>query len=175
MGNPLSDFFLDNPRKLDDPFADLAWLREHHPVHRHEPIGQWFVFPYEEVRSLFGDRRMSADRIAGFAEAAPASVRDEVRQIVPYLETWLIFRDGCPGGESPEEVGARVDRVIPGPERPTQMSRCRAWPCASGARSALDRSAGGGGTAFPARYGHPVCPGLLPRHTRGEGLERASH
>jgi probable phosphoglycerate mutase len=25
---------------------------------------------------------------------------------------WLIFRDGCPGGEAPAEVGARVDRVI---------------------------------------------------------------
>ena len=25
---------------------------------------------------------------------------------------WLIFRDGCPGGESPEQVGARADRVI---------------------------------------------------------------
>jgi probable phosphoglycerate mutase len=26
--------------------------------------------------------------------------------------TWMIFRDGCPGGESPEQVGARVDRLI---------------------------------------------------------------
>jgi len=25
---------------------------------------------------------------------------------------WMLFSDGCPGGESPEEVGARVDRVI---------------------------------------------------------------
>jgi probable phosphoglycerate mutase len=25
---------------------------------------------------------------------------------------WLIFRDGCPGGEAPDHVGARVDRVI---------------------------------------------------------------
>jgi broad specificity phosphatase PhoE len=25
---------------------------------------------------------------------------------------WLIFRDGCPDGETPEQVGARVDRVI---------------------------------------------------------------
>jgi probable phosphoglycerate mutase len=25
---------------------------------------------------------------------------------------WLIFRDGCPRGESPNQVGARVDRVI---------------------------------------------------------------
>ena len=25
---------------------------------------------------------------------------------------WLLFRDGCPGGETPEDVAARVDRVI---------------------------------------------------------------
>lgn len=25
---------------------------------------------------------------------------------------WLIFRDGCPGGEAPQEVRVRVDRVI---------------------------------------------------------------
>ena len=25
---------------------------------------------------------------------------------------WQLFRDGCPGGESPDDVGARADRVI---------------------------------------------------------------
>ena len=25
---------------------------------------------------------------------------------------WMIFRNGCPGGESPDQVGDRVDRVI---------------------------------------------------------------
>jgi broad specificity phosphatase PhoE len=25
---------------------------------------------------------------------------------------WMIFRDGCPGGENAEQVGARVDRLI---------------------------------------------------------------
>lgn len=25
---------------------------------------------------------------------------------------WMLFRDGCPGGETPEQVGARVDRLI---------------------------------------------------------------
>jgi probable phosphoglycerate mutase len=25
---------------------------------------------------------------------------------------WQLFRDGCPGGETPEQVGARADRVI---------------------------------------------------------------
>ena len=34
------------------------------------------------------------------------------KQIHEGVPHWLIFRDGCPGGESPEEVGARVDRAI---------------------------------------------------------------
>ena len=33
-------------------------------------------------------------------------------QIRATAPDWLIFRDGCPGGESPAEVGARVDRLI---------------------------------------------------------------
>ena len=34
------------------------------------------------------------------------------KQIEEMAPGWLIFRDGCPGGEAPERVGARVDRVI---------------------------------------------------------------
>ncbi|HEU4619635.1 MAG TPA: histidine phosphatase family protein [Gammaproteobacteria bacterium] len=34
------------------------------------------------------------------------------RQIRASAPDWLIFRDGCPGGEMPEDVGARVDGVI---------------------------------------------------------------
>jgi probable phosphoglycerate mutase len=34
------------------------------------------------------------------------------REIHETAPGWLIFRDGCPGGEAPEQVGARVDRVI---------------------------------------------------------------
>jgi broad specificity phosphatase PhoE len=34
------------------------------------------------------------------------------RQIHEAAPGWLIFRDGCPDGEAPDEVGARVDRVI---------------------------------------------------------------
>ena len=34
------------------------------------------------------------------------------RQIHEVAPGWLIFRDGCPGGEAPEQVGARVDRAI---------------------------------------------------------------
>jgi broad specificity phosphatase PhoE len=33
----------------------------------------------------------------------------EIRRIAP---GWMVFSDGCPGGEGPDEVGARVDRLI---------------------------------------------------------------
>jgi broad specificity phosphatase PhoE len=33
----------------------------------------------------------------------------DIRQERP---DWLLFRDGCPGGESPDQVGARADRMI---------------------------------------------------------------
>ena len=34
---------------------------------------------------------------------------DEIEAEVP---GWSLFSDGCPGGESPEQVGERVDRVL---------------------------------------------------------------
>jgi probable phosphoglycerate mutase len=33
-------------------------------------------------------------------------------EILAQRPGWKLFRDGCPGGESPEEAGARADRVI---------------------------------------------------------------
>jgi broad specificity phosphatase PhoE len=34
------------------------------------------------------------------------------KQILALSPGWFLFRDGCPGGERPDDVGARVDRVI---------------------------------------------------------------
>lgn len=34
------------------------------------------------------------------------------KQIQRLRPSWSLFRDGCPGGETPEEVSARADRVI---------------------------------------------------------------
>ena len=33
----------------------------------------------------------------------------QIREVAP---GWVLFRDGCPAGETPEQVAARVDRVI---------------------------------------------------------------
>jgi len=34
------------------------------------------------------------------------------KQIHEQAPDWLVFRDGCPGGETPAQVGARADRVL---------------------------------------------------------------
>jgi probable phosphoglycerate mutase len=34
------------------------------------------------------------------------------QQILAKRPDWLIFRDGCPSGEAPRQVGARVDQVL---------------------------------------------------------------
>lgn len=88
-----TEFFLNDPWKLNDPFADLAYLREHRPVFYYAPVDQWFVFAYDDVAALFADPRLSADRMKGFVAATPPEVRDGVRRIAPYFETWALMQD----------------------------------------------------------------------------------
>ena len=33
-------------------------------------------------------------------------------EILAERPNWQLFRDGCPGGESPDQIGARADRVV---------------------------------------------------------------
>jgi cytochrome P450 len=56
-------FSLNDPQKLFNPFPDLKYFREKHPVFCYPPLSSWFVFSYTDVVSLFQDRRLSADRM----------------------------------------------------------------------------------------------------------------
>jgi len=68
-------------------------------------------------------RAMQTCRLAGFgdrAEIVPDLVEwnygnyegQRTADIHQERPEWLLFRDGCPGGESPAQVGERADRVI---------------------------------------------------------------
>jgi cytochrome P450 len=57
-------------------------------------LKSWFIFSYDDVVSLFQDPRLSADRMKGLVDAAPVEVRDELRKIAPYLEMWMLMKDG---------------------------------------------------------------------------------
>lgn len=88
------EFFLNVPEKLDNPFPDLKYFRERRPVFYYPPLQTWFIFRYDDVSTLFHDARLSADRMKGFVDAAPADVRDELRTLVPAFERWLLMKDG---------------------------------------------------------------------------------
>jgi len=68
-------------------------------------------------------RALDTCRLAGLGDAV--QTRDDLRewdygdyegktsaQICEERPDWYLFRDGCPGGETAEQVGERVDRVI---------------------------------------------------------------
>lgn len=69
------------------------------------------------------ERARKTCELAGFGERAEIDrdlmewnygeyeglTREEIGAKAP---GWLLFRDGCPGGESPEQIRIRVDRVI---------------------------------------------------------------
>ena len=86
-------FFLNDPKKLDDPFPDLKYFRENKPVFYYEPLNQWFVFGYEDAAGLFSDARLSADRMKGFVDAAPEEVRGDLKKVAPYLEMFVLMED----------------------------------------------------------------------------------
>jgi broad specificity phosphatase PhoE len=68
-------------------------------------------------------RAVRTSQVAGFGDLAEINAdlaewdygQYEGRRTAEILRErpdWRLFRDGCPGGESPEQVGARADRVI---------------------------------------------------------------
>jgi probable phosphoglycerate mutase len=68
------------------------------------------VSPMQRTRETcalagLGDRATVEWNYGAYEGIAAKQIRDS-------LPEWLIFRDGCPGGETPEQVGARADRVI---------------------------------------------------------------
>jgi broad specificity phosphatase PhoE len=79
-----------------------------------------------KFKKVFTSPLQRAERtceLAGFAEAAETD-RDLVEWNYGRYEGrtsadidnerpgWQLFRDGCPGGESPSQIGARADRVV---------------------------------------------------------------
>jgi len=62
-----------------------------------------------ELAGLGGQASIDPDlaewNYGNYEGLTPAAIREQ-------HPGWLVFRDGCPDGESPAEVGERVDRVI---------------------------------------------------------------
>jgi broad specificity phosphatase PhoE len=78
---------------------------------------------FERVVSSPRQRSLDTCRLAGLGDRV--EVMDDLaewdygeydgittRQIREGRPDWVLWRDGCPGGESPDQVGARADRAL---------------------------------------------------------------
>ena len=87
-------------------------------------LGQWLSgLAFANVFTSPLQRAVRTSELAGFAAVAEID-RDllewnygdyegrRTAEILVERPDWQLFRDGCPGGESPSQVGARADRVV---------------------------------------------------------------
>jgi broad specificity phosphatase PhoE len=96
----------DNGRRL---------ARRMQPILTRQTLGLVLCSPLQRARETcelvgFGDKAViDSDLVEWNYGSYEGMTPKQIHEIAP---GWMIFRDGCPGGESPEQVGERVDRVI---------------------------------------------------------------
>ncbi len=99
---PLTPRGEDNARRLGPRLAGLSFARV-------------FTSPLRRARRTcelagFGERaEVDPDLVEWNYGDYEGKKTSEIRQVRP---DWQLFRDGCPGGESVAQIGARADRVI---------------------------------------------------------------
>ena len=98
------------------------------------------------------------------------------RQIRAKSPGWMLFSDGCPGGET-----SRADW------RPSRSGDCKsprggracrplcARACLKSLCGSVAWTSACGGLSLPSRYGNAKHPELLPKHPRSEAVERHAH
>lgn len=107
---------LIDPAFVADPFPQLAWLREHDPVHWDEALGTWFVTRYADVRAFLSDSRFSTDRrlVRNYQAPPPESwlARFETTSIISAdLEGHRRWRGRLSAGFTPRAV-RRMDEQV---------------------------------------------------------------
>jgi hypothetical protein len=95
------------------------------------------------------------------------------QQIHAVRPGWMIFTDGCPGGEDPDQVEARIDRVIARIRTVSWKGQCgRILPRSpyQSVCGAVARTSSGRWPLFPSRSGDCECHELLSRRPRRQAL-----
>jgi len=99
---PLTDRGERNARRLGERLKGLSFAKV-------------FTSPLQRARRTcelagFGDRaELDRDLVEWNYGEYEGKRTEEIRAKRP---DWQLFRDGCPGGELPQQIGARADRVV---------------------------------------------------------------
>ena len=97
------------------------------------------------------------------------------QQIHAVRPGWMIFTDGCPGGEGQYQVEARIDRVIARIRAVAVKGNVAVFSHGHLIRAFAARWLGLRGALFSSRSGNRERHELLSRDPRRQALERSDH
>lgn len=90
----MSDQFgLMLPATIQNPYPVWHTLQQDDPVHFSEGWNAWLLTRYEDAVSGFKDRRLSANRSAGYAAKLPEPVREQLKPLLSNLSKWTLLLD----------------------------------------------------------------------------------
>lgn len=82
-----------DPMVMANPFPVYAKLREADPVHWSPSLKSWVITRYTDVRDLLLSDHLSVNRLIQFYKALPPADAALLKDIIHYLNLWLVFRD----------------------------------------------------------------------------------
>lgn len=82
------------PRAGADPYAVLAALREHDPVHWSDAHRAWLLTRYDDVSAAFQNKALSSDRVRPLREARRSSDATSASdRVLELLSGWMVVND----------------------------------------------------------------------------------
>ncbi len=86
-------FGLMLPATIQNPYPVWHSLQQDGPVHFSEGWNAWLLTRYEDAAAAFKDRRLSADRSAGYAAKLPEPVREQLKPLLSNLSKSTLLLD----------------------------------------------------------------------------------
>ena len=95
MALPGNTDYLDprEPSFVTNPYPQLAYFRDHNPIHWSPALKAWVVTRYDDVRSVLLDASLSSDTVTPFYRAQTSETQVKIEVLLRYLGNWLVFKD----------------------------------------------------------------------------------
>ena len=81
------------PAARRDPYPLYRQLQETEPAYFSEAWNAWLLTRYADAESAFKDRRLSANRVSGYAAKMPDAVKEKLKPLINNLSRWTLLMD----------------------------------------------------------------------------------
>ena len=82
-----------DPDVIQRPLDMLLRLQAEDPVHWAPLLKGWVITRHDDVKAVQLNSGISSDRLSPFFESQPSGEQDRLRDLIRYLNTWVVFKD----------------------------------------------------------------------------------